>query len=179
MNYKNAVNTGRSKMSTGSSFGNGSRPGFVPYVNGSAVPNYQEIKKPKTHIIEGTNSSASSKNETQAHSFQVIFKAALVFICLIALIGAVNITLTSATMAAATKAEATQKDINSAREVGKSLEVKYGTLTNTSSVKEKAESLGMAVSDSVLKINLKKDVVATDNDGNLLLAKSLSAVQAS
>lgn len=165
-------------MSTASSFGNGSRPRFMPYINGSAVPNFQEIRKPKAHIIEGTNSSGPNKNETQAHSLQVFFKVALVFICLIALIGAVNITLTSATMAVATKAEATQKDINSAREVGKSLEVKYGMLTNTSSVKEKAESLGMAVSESVLKINLKKDVVATDNDGNLLLAKSLSAVQA-
>lgn len=189
---RTTTQTRSSRSSSFDSFGNPRERGFVasssarafaPYVSGSAAPaldplprtrtRREEKQTPKIEVHPGGNPRIKTKAAPSAipAAIQVFAAAILLF----ALIGFINITFTSAALASATEQDAVKTEISNAREEGKALEVELGSLSNPTSIKEKAAELGMAPATDVLQINLEEDIVKTDADGNLALAGSLKA----
>ena len=100
-------------------------------------------------------------------------KAFVACVLLFGTIGFVNITFTSLAIASSAHSQEVSTQIQDAREVGKSLEVEYGVLSNHENVKNKALELGMESPSNVIQINLEKDAVVTKDDGTISLTSTI------
>lgn len=182
---RTAAQTRNSRSASFDSFGNPrTRSYSAPYISGSAAPALEpELPRTRTRTAPArapkieTKQGGKTRVQTKAITLEIpIFVR--VFACavlLFAIIGFVNITFTSAALASATQQEAINAQISEARETGKTLEVELGTLSNPTSIKDKAKALGMGVATETIQINLAEDIVKTDADGNITLAGSLKA----
>ena len=152
------------------------------YVYGNVAPAIEPKVKKTNRKTENKavkfKPVTSTKTETKVAHSQVhgVVKLFVACMSVFAVIGFLNITFTSMAVAASTQAEAISSQISAEREVGKAMEVEYGTLSNPATIKEKAIALGMEVPSDVMQINLKKDSVVMKDDGSIALSSTLKAV---
>ena len=99
----------------------------------------------------------------------------LAFVTVLALVGVIRVTLSSATIAVAMETNELDTAIEDAREAGNLLEVEQSTLSNPTRIKKEAAELGMATPKETTIITLDKDVVVKDSNGELSLSESLAA----
>ena len=167
---RSSVSSAASRSTSSYVLGNAApalQPEFEPSRNVEKKKWFYKKEETKTEFMPKIDASP-----VQAVNFVRLF-VACVFV--FAVVGFVNITLTSISVASATQAETISAQISQAREKGNALEVEYGTLSNPASIKEKATALGMEMPSDVLKINLAADPVLTKDDGTIALCASLKA----
>ncbi len=115
-------------------------------------------------------------NEDAASSAVMLFaKAVIIGIVVFALLGALRITLSSATVALALETKQLDTQIEDARDFGNSLEVKQSTLSNPTRIKSEADRIGMSTPASTTFIDISGDIVETDASGALSLSLSVAA----
>lgn len=103
-------------------------------------------------------------------------KALVVFVVLFAGVGVCRISLSSVAVSAAIEAKEFNKNINEEREKGNTLEVEQSTLSNPTRIKAEATKLGLAAPEKTKFMVMSKDVVVTDEQGNLSLSGSVEAI---
>ena len=154
----------------------------------SAVPAYSRYNEPayrhsaerqpkhapSIHVVPGRKSSTQSA--ALPHSIVTLAKALAVIFVVIALLGFVRVTLSSATVGVAKETRALSSQISLARTEGSTLEVTHSSLSNPIRIQTEAMALGMAAPESVTYINLGRDIVATDEAGNLSLSGTVAAI---
>ena len=154
---------------------------WQPSFDGNAVPALQPEIEPKRRSNKKqvvTNTVEPSKHTREKKAVSPVATGVKLFVSCVfvfAVIGFLNITFTSMAVASATQAEAITQQISQEREAGKVMEVEYGTLSNPSSIKEKAAALGMGTPAEVLQINVADDGVVTKEDGTIALCSTLKA----
>lgn len=182
-------NIGASQSRTGTISGSRAHSARSPYVFGSEAPaayahDFVETKRhasPKSASNKNYDSpifkptrnpqpSSTTKKVTLIAPAYKVFAGVLAFVLLL---GLASVSLIAGNSVEMQKAEATQSQINEAREEAHALEVKLGALSNPTRIKGEAENLGMTSASDVVKINLSKDVVVLDDNGSLALAGSL------
>lgn len=127
---------------------------------------------PDISVIPGNASPSVSISP----AFIFLVKTAAVLFVVIALLGCIRITLTSAAVEAAVEKQELTSSIKDIRVESKVLEVSQSSLTNPTRIKESATLLGMAAPEQVTNVNLADDVVKLDEDGSLSLSRSAAAL---
>lgn len=153
-----------------------------PNFDGNAAPVLAPVIEPKRKADKKQvvtkkfeiSKKAQTKPEPSLTKTAVKLFVSCVFV--FAIVGFLNITFISMAVAASTQAEAITEQISDEREAGKVMEVEYGTLSNPTSIKEKAAALDMEAPTDVIQINLKDDSVITKEDGTIALCSTLKAV---
>lgn len=115
--------------------------------------------------------------EQDAASSTVMLFAKVVIICIVAfaVLGAVRITLSSATVALALETKQLDSQIEDARDLGGLLEVEQSKLSNPTRIKSEADKIGMITPASTTFIDISGDIVETDQTGALSLSASVEA----
>lgn len=168
-----------SNASARSSLGN---PRFqADYVVGSAAPAIKEQPARKerhrrvANPFEVFRGGADPRQKAARSTMPNVLKAFVYVVVIFAMIGFVDICLTSAAIVSTAEAESLNSQITQAREEGKAMEVSYGALNNPTSLKDKATKLGMTTSAETIQLNIADDMVVTKSDGSIALASSLKA----
>lgn len=138
------------------------------YRYGSAAP--EPRHEQNVRVIRGRRHQV----ETLDNRLVTGAKIVLILLALFAVLGCIRVGFTSMAVSASIETEQIQSNIDTARSDGTTLEVEQSELTNPTAVKKAATKLGMAAPTSTETIKLSKDVVATDDSGNLSLSKSLA-----
>ena len=129
----------------------------------------------KQVVSKSVSPSKKSQAKVAVSPVTTAVKLFVACVFVFAAIGFLNITFTSMAVASATQAEAISTQISEEREAGKAMEVEYGTLSNPTTVKEKAAALGMETASEVMQINMAADPVQTKADGTIALCSTLKA----
>lgn len=103
-----------------------------------------------------------------------LVKVLAAVVLFVSLISFVRIGISTATVAVAMESSALSTQIDEAQSAGSDLEVLQSTLSNPTTLKQKAEDLGMITSESSVIIQMDEDVVVTDDSGSLSLSGSMS-----
>lgn len=146
----------------------------------SAAPAYSYYperipeRAPRERISVVPGRGPRTQTPTLPSSVVFLAKAVAVVLVVVSLVAFVRIGLGAATVTTSMQSEELASKIDNARSDGAALEVSQSALSNPTRVKKEAASLGMASPESVGTIVLDKDVVVTDDNGNLSLSKSLS-----
>lgn len=138
-------------------------------------PGQARSSRPDVRVVRG---GAQEKPSTSM-LVEVAKMAAIVLVVVAALCFA-RIALTNATVSTLIESDAISAEISQARSTGTSLEMEQSTLSNTAAINSASKRLGMAAPGSIGTIALSPDVVATDENGALLLsetAKNLAGAQ--
>ncbi|MGI6591188.1 MAG: cell division protein FtsL [Eggerthellaceae bacterium] len=101
-------------------------------------------------------------------------KIGLAVLLAFAVLGCVRVGLTSLAVSSSIATSQIESNIDTAKAEGTALEVEQSKLTNPSAVKKAAAKMGMTTPVSTETLKLSADVVATDDEGNLSLSKSLA-----
>ena len=120
----------------------------------------------------------SGRAEAPSSSTSIVFlaKVAAAIIVVIAVLGFVRVTLSSATVTTALETQELSSQISTVRSEGSTLEVSHSALANPTRIRNMATAMGMAPAESVTYIDLNNDLIATDADGNLSLSGSVARV---
>ncbi|MDO4443452.1 MAG: hypothetical protein Q4B69_06200 [Slackia sp.] len=94
----------------------------------------------------------------------------------LAALGCVRVGLSAASVTCSIASDDLSTQIESARSYGSDLEVQQSRLSNASHIRTEASNLGMGAPSSTELIVLPPDIVATDENGGLSLAGSISAI---
>lgn len=118
--------------------------------------------------------------EQDSASSTVMLFAKIVIICIVAfaILGAVRITLSSATVALSLETKQLDSQIEDARDFGGLLEVEQSKLYNPTRIKSEADKIGMVTPASTTFIDISDDIVETDQSGALSLSASVEAASA-
>ena len=149
--------------------------GVPAYSSASTAPAFEpepyEEQQPNIHVVPGT------KTNTQTSALPAIVRRAACFLAaffvVVALVGIAQVFLVSATVNSSLEAKELSSQISTARAEGNKLEVAQSSLSNPTRIKTEANAMGMAAPEETSVIELSKDVVATDDAGNLSLSKTL------
>lgn len=128
--------------------------------------------KPRISVVPGRRQRA--REQAAPSTFSIVARAAVAILVVLVVAGFAKITLSAATVTASLQAQDVSGKISDARSLGSDLEVAQSSLSNPTRVKTAAGKLGMGASDSTAVIDLGVDVVATDEQGNLSLTKSMA-----
>ena len=128
----------------------------------------------RVSVVRGQGADARAREG--ARSVVLVAKAAACVIVVLAVLGFVRVTLSSATVAAALETQELSSQIEVARSEGSKLEVRQSSLSNPTRIRIVASSLGRAAPASTTVIDLSGDVVVTDEAGNLSLSGSAAAL---
>ncbi len=129
--------------------------------------------EPRIRVVPGRG--AGQAQNTLPSSVIFLAKVFAVILVVFALLGFVRIGLASATVTTALSSQEISTEIEAARSAGNSLEVRESYLSNPSNIRLEASKLKMAAATDASVITLPKDVVITDEQGNLSLSMSLAA----
>lgn len=146
----------------------------------SAVPAYsyypervpERAPRERISVVPGRGTRTSTP--TLPSSVVFLAKAVAVVLVVIALVGFARIGLSAATVTTSMQAQQLENQIDQARSTGADLEVNQSLLASPTRVKQQAEALKMSEPESVGTIELGRDVVVTDAEGNLSLSESVS-----
>ena len=139
-------------------------------------PAYESEERSNISVLRGRGAHAREQGLPQAVITLAVAAAAILVV--IALLGFVRVTLSSATIETAKETRALSSQISIARAEGSTLEVAHSTLSNPIRIREMASALGMAAPSNVTYINFGRDIVATDEAGNLSLSGTMDALAA-
>ncbi|WP_251211906.1 cell division protein FtsL [Adlercreutzia murintestinalis] len=146
---------------------------YTEYNFGTTARRYEQQQEPLFQVVPGgaREPEVQSVSSTVAKAVKILAVVVIVF----AVLGAVRITLGSATIAAALEYRDISGAIKDARIEGSTLEVEKSTLSNPGRIKAEAANIGMATPATTAFIDLSGDIVVTDEAGNLLLSGSAAA----
>lgn len=146
---------------------------YPAYNYDSVARKLNETTRQPFEVVPGGNRHS---NQDQASSAVMLFaKIVIAGILIFAMIGAIRITLSSATVAVALETKQLDSQIDDARDAGSLLEVQQSTLSNPTRIKSEAESIGMSAPKSTVFIDISGDIVETDPTGALSLSASVQA----
>lgn len=128
----------------------------------------RRARRPEIGVIPGEGRQVRS--EPLPASAVSLAKAFAVVLAVVAVLGCVRISLSSATVMTALETRELSSQIETARSEGNALEVVQSSLSNPTRVKDAATLLGMSAPAYVANIDLSGDVVVTDEQGNLSLS---------
>lgn len=131
-------------------------------------------RTPDISVMPGRRQQAQSQPLPSSIIF--LAKTIAVVLVVLALLGCVRITLSSATVTTALETRELSSQIDSARSEGNSLEVAQSSLSNPTRIKDAATQLGMSAPAYVATIDLSGDVVVIDAAGNLSLSGSAAVL---
>lgn len=134
----------------------------------------ERSRRAQVSVVRGQGADAQARQSASAVVFAA--KVAACVIVVLAVLGFVRVTLSSATVATALETQKLTSQIDVARSEGSQLEVKQSSLANPTRIRIVASSLGMAAPASTSVIDLSGDVVVTDEAGNLSLSGSAAAL---
>lgn len=144
------------------------------YVYGSAAPSFETGTRSDFDVIPGRGSR--SEVVQLPSSIMTIARVAVVVAIVVAAIACVRVGLSAMSINTSIATSELSSQIETARTTGNDLEVMQSRLSNSTHIKLEATSLGMAAPDETSVVSLSPDVVVTDEQGNLSLAGSLSAI---
>lgn len=133
----------------------------------------ERYAQPDISVVPG--SRPRTQVQTLPSSVVLVAKVVAVALVVIALLGVVRVTLSSAAVTTAIESNQLSSQIETARAEGSNLEVSQSALSNPTYVKGAATALGMVEASDTKKIVLDDDVVVTDEAGNLSLSGSIAA----
>lgn len=128
----------------------------------------RRVRRPEIGVIPGEGRQVRS--EPLPSSAVSLAKVLAVVLAVVAILGCVRISLSSATVMTALETRELSSQIETARSEGNALEVVQSSLSNPTRVKDAATLLGMSAPAYVANIDLSDDVVVTDDQGNLSLS---------
>lgn len=134
-------------------------------------PEYEPKRSPRIQVVPGRG----KVSDGLPSSLIMAAKILAVFLVVFALIGFARIGLASATVTTTVASEEISTQIESARSAGNNLEVRESHLSNPSYLKAEATKLKMREAGGTASLVLGEDIVKTDTEGNLSLARSLKA----
>lgn len=135
--------------------------------------------RPDFRVLPGRGASVAERIGASPLFFTVL-KVVVAAVLFIAAVGVCRVALTAATVETMISSDQLTSQISSARSQGSELEVKVTTLANPTRIKAYAsEHLGMAVATSTSYIDLASGALATDSEGNLSLAGTISTIESS
>lgn len=134
----------------------------------------RHVRRPEIGVIPGEGRQVRS--EPLPASATSLAKVIAVVLAVVAVLGCVRISLSSATVMTALETRELSSQIETARSEGNALEVVQSSLSNPTRVKDAATLLGMSAPAYVANIDLSGDVVVTDERGNLSLSGSAAVL---
>ena len=134
-----------------------------------AFPLYEpeQRRRPDVRAVRGGKDTSSSS------ALVILARCAAVVLVLVAILSFARIALTNATVSTLLDSNTLSSEIAQARTDGTSLEMNQTVLTSSTALKSATKRLGMGAPYAVGVIELEPDVVATDEDGTLLLSESV------
>ena len=134
-----------------------------------AFPLYEpeQRRRPDVRAVRGGKDTSSSS------ALVILARCAAVVLVLVAILSFARIALTNATVSTLLDSNTLSSEIAQARTDGTSLEMNQTVLTSSTALKSATKRLGMGAPYTVGVIELEPDVVATDEDGTLLLSESV------
>ena len=145
------------------------------YMYGSAAPAYRPETEPDFEVIPGRRTQPEVV-ELPA-SVMTLARVVVMVALVIAAIACVRVGLSAMSVSTLIEVNELSDQIELARETGNNLEVMQSQLSNSTHIKLEATSLGMTAAEETSVITLSDDVVATDEQGNLSLSGSISAIE--
>ncbi|MCI8469624.1 MAG: cell division protein FtsL [Eggerthellaceae bacterium] len=145
-------------------------PAYAPLVERAP----ERSRRPEVSVVRGQGADARARQS--ASSVVTVARAIACVVVVLALLGFVRVTLSSATVATALESQQISSQIDTARSEGSSLEVQQSSLANPTRIRIVASSLGMAAPAATATIDLSGDVVVTDGAGNLSLSGSAAVL---
>ena len=144
-------------------------PGAAPAYRYDAAP--RRASRPDVRVVR-----ASRQEPGVSASLVATLRFAAVALVLFAVVGCVSICLRSATVTTAMATEHLTEQVSAMQAYAASLEVEESSLANPSYMRSVAVSqLGMVPATQTSTLEVERDVVCYDQDGNLSLSGSLSA----
>jgi hypothetical protein len=144
----------------------------------SAYPAYEPASRDRRERadVRAVRTGADQRSSQDSSQLVALARMAAIVIAVFAVLCFARIALTSATVATMIESDSISTQIEEARATGVSLEMEQSVLTSPSAIKGAVKRLGMAAPGEVGTIELEKDVVALDEEGNLSLSDSLKNV---
>ncbi len=149
----------------------------------SAQPAYSPQYSAYPRSIEQTSRPGSisvihgNKPKHEAKGFATspwkLFALGILAICLCTVLGVISLNLSAAAVSTSMDSQTLSSQIEEAKTEGTALEVTESLLSNPTRVRQQAEKLGMATDANAQVIDMEKDVVCTDDAGNLSLSASI------
>lgn len=170
MKNTRSYRTSRSDISRSSYY-----PNRSSYMYGSAAPAYRPEVEPDFEVIPGRRTQPEVV-ELPA-SVMTVARVVVIVALIVAAIACVRVGLSAMSISTAIETSELSDQIELARTTGNDLEVMQSQLSNSTHIKLEATSLGMAAAEETSVITLSSDVVATDDQGNLSLSGSISAIE--
>ena len=170
MKSNHSYRTSRSDVSRSSRYHN--QPS---YVYGSAAPAYRPETESDFEVIPGRRTRPEVV-ELPA-SVMTLARVMVVVAFVVAVIACVRVGLSAMSVSTLIEVSELSEQIELARTTGNDLEVVQTQLSNSTHIKLEATSLGMAAAEQTSVVTLSADVVATDEQGNLSLSGSISAIE--
>ena len=143
----------------------------VPAYRSYAVPEPSWHERPRFDVTPGREVRSRERAHTSGPVTVAVGIA--VAIVLVALLAVARIAITSLTVTEASEAQAVSTEIEGARSAAAELEVVASTLSNTANIRADAQELGMAQPQDEYVITLEEDIVASDENGSLVLSESI------
>ncbi|MEC4184615.1 cell division protein FtsL [Adlercreutzia sp. R21] len=166
-----------SRGRAGSSFAAGYRGArYVPTSVAEKLPLYDE---PSIAVVPGAGRRAQAQEGLSAAALTLAKVCAVACIAL-ALIAVARVAITSAAATCALETREISQSIEEARAQGNELEVAQSVLSNPTRIKTQAQAMGMMAPTPAYseQLVLPRDIVATDEAGNLSLSESTAALAA-
>lgn len=149
---------------------------YTQYNHGTSARKYEQSQDLGFQVVTGgaPREEAQTVSGVVAKAVRVLAIVVVVF----AALGAIRITLGSATIAAALEYRDLTGAIEDARVEGSTLEVEKSTLANPGRIKAEASNIGMKAPATTAFLDLSGDIVVCDEAGNLSLSGSMAAAAA-
>lgn len=147
---------------------------YPAYNYGSTARKLNDMPRQPFEVVPG--GKRNHEQDTASSAVMLFAKILIAGVIVFAMIGAIRITLSSATVALALETKQLDSQIEDARDVGSSLEVEQSALSNPSRIKTEAERIGMQTPASTTVIDISDDIVETDSNGALSLSASIDVL---
>lgn len=140
-----------------------------------AQPARRTQPTPDVRVVRGTKHSS---HPVLSDAAVTLLKAAVVCMAVFLIISFVRVGLASAAYETASTATELSSEVADVRSTSESLTVQKSLLSSPSNIRNQAaaDKLNMAAPTTTETLTLPADVVATDSEGNLSFAQSISAL---
>ncbi len=151
-------------------------PAYDPDYDPVYDPAYSPERYPQPDISVVPGAGAEPATHTLSPNVVLAARIAVVVFIAFALIGVVQVTLSSSSIAVGIEAQEYSNQLDAARSQTGELEVTLASLSNPTRIKSEATALGMSGAETTTVIDLTDDIVMTDETGALSLSESVAAL---
>lgn len=150
---------------------------YVPTSVAEKLPLYDD--EPSIAVVPGSGRRSQVQEGLSAAAL-TLAKVCAVACIVLALVAVARVAITSAAAACALETREITQNIEEARTKGSELEVAQSVLSNPTRIKTQAQAMGMMAPTPAFseQIVMSRDIVATDEAGNLSLSESAAALAA-